>query len=336
MSLRALVPVRAAFGVIAALFASFGIVCLLAGGARAQSGWAAVRGGPAAGGDLNAVYFLDSKRGWVAGDGGAVLRTEDGGRIWTRQSVETKDAVNDIYFRDKSDGYLLAGDAVFFTEDGGATWRAATRFRSETFGGAEPELYSVRFTSKKRGWIVGSLSRGDRVVDSLVLQTTDGGVSWQRQRVPVQDELIHLDFDGDKRGWIVGSAGRILHTRDSGDSWTLQTSGTQATLYHVDFRGDDDGWVVGERGTILRTTDGGATWATVAAPIRTTLLSVKFINGEEGWAVGRGGVILRTSDEGQTWVVQETNTKANLYALFMDKKFGWAVGANGLLLRYER
>jgi photosystem II stability/assembly factor-like uncharacterized protein len=319
----------------AALFLWAVAAWLGAGGASAQTGWVSVRG-VAAVGDLNAVYFHDSKRGWAGGDGGTVLRTEDGGRGWTRQSIGTKDVVNDIYFRDKQDGYLLAGDAIFVSEDGGATWRLATRFRPATFGGAGPELYSVRFTSKKRGWIVGSLSRRERVVDSLVLQTTDGGVSWQRQRVPAQDELIHLDFDGDKRGWIVGSAGRILHTRDGGESWTLQNSGTEAALYHVEFRGDDDGWAVGERGTILRTSNGGADWQVVPSPVRSTLLSVKFVSKDEGWAVGRGGVILRTSDRGRTWVVQETGTKSNLYALFMDKKFGWAAGAGGLLLRYDR
>lgn len=326
---------RAACVKSAALLFLFAGILIWTGAASAQTGWIAARG-VAAVGDLNAIYFHDSKRGWAGGDGGTVLRTSDGGRSWTRQRIQTTEAVNDIYFRGKDDGYLLAGDSIHISEDGGATWRPATRFRQAIFGGAEPELYSVRFTSKKRGWIVGSLSRRERVVDSLVLHTTDGGTSWSRQRVPVQDELIHLDFDGDKRGWIVGSAGRILHTRDGGESWTLQSSGTQATLYHVEFRGDDDGWIVGERGTILRTANGGQSWEAVASPVRTTLLSVKFVNKDEGWAVGRGGIILRTNDRGRTWLVQQTNTKANLYALFMDKKFGWAAGAGGLLLRYER
>ncbi|HEV3468558.1 MAG TPA: YCF48-related protein [Pyrinomonadaceae bacterium] len=310
---------------------------LLSAAARAQdgAGWVSERRGQA-GKDLNAVYFADSKRGWVGGDSGLVLRTEDGGRNWVRQQIETKQGVSDLVFRDKEDGYLLAGNQIFVTEDGGATWRMAARFLPETFGGAVPDLYSVRFTSKRRGWVVGSLSRGDNVVDSLVLQTTDGGQSWNRQRVPVREELMHLDFDGDKRGWIVGTAGRVLHTRDGGETWTLQRTGTTATLYHVDYRGDERGWAVGERGTILRTTDGGETWAAVRSPARTTLLSVKFVNDEEGWAVGRGGVILRTGDGGQTWVQQESKTRQNLYALFFDKKTGWAVGGDGLVFRYER
>ena len=320
---------------LGALAASASACLLAVASAAAQQGWTAERRG-LAGKDLNIVYFADSKRGWVGGDAGLVLRTEDGGRTWARQQVETKEGVSDLYFRDRDDGYLLAGNQIFVTEDGGSTWRTAARFLAATFGGAEPDLYSVRFTSKRRGWVVGSLSRGDSVVDSLVLQTTDGGASWNRQRVPVSDELIHLDFDGDRRGWIVGTAGRVLHTRDGGETWALQQSGTTATLYHVEFRGDDRGWAVGERGTILRTVDGGEAWAAARSPVRTTLLSVKFVNDDEGWAVGRGGVILRTEDGGQTWVQQESKTRQNLYALYFDKKTGWAVGGDGLVFRYER
>jgi len=52
--------------------------------------------------------------------------------------------------------------------------------------------------------------------------------------------------------------------------------------------------------------------------------------------VGRGGIILRSGDGGRTWVEQESTTKQNLFALFINKKNGWAVGADGLILRYER
>ncbi len=304
-------------------------------GAGQAGGWmAAQRGQP--GKDLNTVYFVDSKRGWTAGDDGFILHTVDGGRMWAQQPIATTDSINDLYFRDKEDGYILAGNRIFSTSDSGTTWREVFSFLPQTFDGALPELYSVRFVNKKKGWVVGSVSRNDTIVDSLVLYTTDGGMSWQRQRVPTRGELIHLDFAGDKRGWIVGASGVILHTRDGGETWTKQPSDTNATLYHVDFRNDRVGWTVGERGTILRTTDGGDSWFAINVPLRSTLLSVKFANEEDGWIVGRGGVILRSEDGGKTWVRQESPTKQNLYALFLDKKNAWAVGGDGNILQYER
>jgi photosystem II stability/assembly factor-like uncharacterized protein len=318
---------------------SFVVVCVaLAVAVAAQGGWVAARRGEA-GRDLNAIYFASDKRGWVAGDGGLVFRTEDGGKTWARQSAGTDESVNDIYFRDKEEGYLLAGNKILSTEDGGATWRQVHAFAPAEFGGAVPELYSVRFATKKRGWIVGSVSRRDDVVDSLLLYTDDGGASWLRRSLPVRYELLHLDFDGGKRGWIIGDRGTILHTEDAGATWARQESNTTATLYHVDFADDENGWAVGERSTILRTNDGGRTWSQAishAAGTGATLLSVAFVNRDEGWIVGRRGLILRSSDGGRTWLKQESGTTQHLFALFFKGKMGWAVGGDGLVLQYER
>ncbi|HEV2881158.1 MAG TPA: YCF48-related protein [Pyrinomonadaceae bacterium] len=300
-------------------------------------GWTGTRHG-AAGKDLNAVYFTDGKRGWMAGDGGLIYRTEDGGRTWLRQAVGTNDQINDLYFHNKEDGYLVAGNAIYFTEDGGRAWREARRFSPADFGGM-PELYSVRFAGKKKGWIVGSISRRDVVTDSLVLHTDDAGATWRAQLVPSRDELIHLDFADDRRGWIAGDKGTILSTTDGGLNWSRQRTGTNATLYHVHFVDDDHGWAVGERATILRTVNGGETWTAVTVPglqPRTTFLSVQFAGKEHGWIVGRGGRILRSEDGGRTWVQQESGTKQNLYALFVGKKENWAVGGDGMVLQYER
>ena len=301
--------------------------------ANAQS-WVVSKVGTG-GQDLNTVYFVDSKRGWIAGDGGYLSRTEDGGRTWIRQSVGTTDAINDIYFRDKEAGFLIAGNRIFITRDNGTRWTEVRIFLPAEFDNADVELYSVRFSSKKKGWVVGSISRRDRVIDSILVYTDDGGETWRRQTAPSRVELIHIDFVSDKRGWIVGNSGTILATVDEGQTWSKQASGTSSTLYHVDFRNDKRGWAVGERGTILRTTDGGQSWLPVSTNIRATLLSVRFLNDDDGWAVGRAGTILRTEDAGRTWIQQESTTKQNLYSLHFNSKIGWTVGGDGTILRYE-
>jgi len=299
---------------------------------QAQNGWSGKTIG-SGGKDLNAVYFADSKRGWVGGDDGFFSHTEDGGATWIERRIGTDRAINDVHFTSKDVGFVLAGNAIFGTEDGGQTWREARKFEPEN---ATAELYSLRFNGKKRGWIVGSASRGDEVVNSIFAFTKDGGKNWEVLQAPTRRELIHIDFVDDKHGWIVGAGGTIMHTDDAGETWTTQKSGTTNTIFHVDFRNEHHGWVVGERGTILLTDDGGQTWFTVRSPVRSTLLSVQFVNNEDGWIVGRGGTILRSEDGGRSWVQQESTTKQNLYALFLEKRNGWAVGGNGLILRYER
>jgi photosystem II stability/assembly factor-like uncharacterized protein len=312
------------------------VLCLLAFQVAAQSGWTSTRI-TSGGRDLNAVYFADSKRGWVAGDNGFIAFTEDGGSSWVERPLGFNHSINDIFFVNKENGFALAGGNVYETTDAGHLWRESHKFTPAELGGATPELYSLRFNGKKRGWVVGSASRGDIIVDSILAITRDGGETWQVLHAPTKQELIHIDFVDDKRGWIVGAGGAILYTEDAGESWRQQRSDTRATLYHVDFRNQKQGWAVGERGTILRTDDGGLTWNKVDSPARGTLLSVQFVSEDEGWIVGRGGMILRSGNRGQTWIEQESGTKQNLYALFMDnKKNGWAVGSDGLVVRYQR
>src|SRR3954463_9541692 len=84
-----------------------GVLFFHGGSASAQTAWVGAKVG-IKGKDLNTVYFLDSKRGWVGGDGGYLSRTDDGGQPWSRQAVGTNSGINDIYFRDKEAGFLLA------------------------------------------------------------------------------------------------------------------------------------------------------------------------------------------------------------------------------------
>ena len=318
-------------------------VCLWAGVGAAQNVWQSLSQGPEDA-DLSAVFFVESKHGWLGGDNGFISRTEDGGKTWAGQKSTTTDNINDIFFLNKTDGYFLAGSGIWATTDGGQTWANRYTGNPKDFGATSAELYSIRFANKKKGWAVGSLSvtekrkaeTVEKVVDSLLLRTEDGGVTWKRWRVPVTDELIHLDLVGEKRAWIVGANGVIIYTDNGGESWRLQRANTKATFYHVDFRNDKNGFAVGQRGALFRTLDGGDTWIPVLLPVNNTLLSVAIINEDETWAVGRNGVILRTVDGGVTWAVQESKTKNHLYALYFDKKSGCAVGGGGVVLQYER
>lgn len=289
-------------------------------------------------GDLITVYFADSKRGWVGGDDGFLAWTNDGGRSWVRQKINTTDGISDVYFRGSDKGYVISGGRIFSSTDGGQTWREEKILMNADITEGKPELSSLRFADKKNGWIVGFINRNDRVAGSLVLHSSDGGAIWRRVRAPTNPnvELIHVDFVDDENGWIVGTNGTILNTTDGGESWRTQNSGTTSTIQHVDFKNEKLGWAVGEKGLILRTEDGGATWRKVNSNVARTLLSVEFINDKNGWIVGRGGTILRSDDGGRTWIKQDGKTTENLFGLYIDKKTGWAVGGKGTILRYEK
>ena len=317
----------------------FGFLILLSAQISfAQSNWASVKSGSA--GDLVAVYFNSAERGFVAGDNGYLAQTNDGGKTWTKQNIETTEDINEIYFRNDKNGYIVAGKKMFLTDDGGRAWREIKIYNPRDFRNQTPEFLSVRFADKKRGFIVGSLIKRvgdeDKVIDSLVMRTDDGGETWSRIVVPSKLELYHLDFVNSSRGWIVGDGGLILTTQDGGLNWLTQNSRTKKTLFNVDFRDSSEGYAVGETGTILRTENGGANWEMVKTSFQNTFMRVDFADDKNGWIVGYGGTILRSNDKGKTWIKQESATKERLYGLFMMKKYGWAVGAKGLIVQYQK
>ena len=267
-------------------------------------------------------FFTSSKEGWIAGDKGFLAHTKDSGRSWQRRILNTAADINEIYFRNDKNGYLVAGRKMFITRDRGVTWRETLIVNPNEFPDGIPEFLSIRFNSKKQGFIVGTVidkEDPDNIIGSLVLRTIDGGKTWSRIRVPSKVELFHLDFDGKSRGWIVGDKGTILATTDNGNRWSLQKSGTEETLYNVDFRDGKEGYTVGSKGTILRTANGGRTWVKVKTSFTKTLFRVDFADDKNGWIVGSGGTILRSYDRGRSWVGQISNTEMNLYGLYITK-----------------
>ncbi len=311
---------------------------LFISGVSAQTGW--VLRSSSLKGDLVAVFFTSSEKGWVAGDDGYLASTKDGGQTWTPYPLNTTENINEIYFRNDDNGYLVAGRKMFNTHDGGKTWQDIRIYHSGEFGAGRPEFLSIRFSDRKRGYVIGSVLKksGDEevVVDSLVMRTEDGGDTWRRITVPSKTELFHLDFDRNQRGWIVGDGGLILASTDEGNSWNKQNSGTTMSLYNVDFRNSTEGCIVGKGGTILRTENGGMTWRQVATNFKESLMRIDFADDKIGWAVGYSGLILRSTDRGVTWMRQESNTHERLYGLYMDKKYGWAVGAKGTTLSFKK
>jgi photosystem II stability/assembly factor-like uncharacterized protein len=290
--------------------------------------------------DLNAVYFADKEYGWIVGERGIIRATQNEGERWFAQDSGVKTALSDVMFLNRKDGFIVASGArIYRTTDGGTSWSTAPIFQIIAPKNASrqelPELYSIAFPNKKKGWVVGTEGR--------ILHTEDGGQTWAQQESGTKEELVHVRFVNDKLGWVVGGKGTILYTEDSGRTWAKQTSEAKGHLYHIDATSKKDAVIVGDNGLVLRTENGGLTWDRVKVdPLETlkindrpSLLSVAFVNDKQGFIIGFRGTILRTGDGGKTWLLQESGTKQNLYGLVARKKAIWAVGGDGLILRYR-
>ena len=289
---------------------------------------------------LRAVYFLDQNRGWVAGSGGTLLETSDGGQTWRKLLPLTKDNLRDVYFANEKVGWLVAErdelklktndeprTYLLKTEDGGFSWRRVFLNGSDV----NARLVRAVFADAERGWVFGETG--------VVFATRDGGAHWIRQPSPTKHLLLGGAFVDYAHGWLVGAGATILQTSDGGMTWQSGNvrDGAGARFTAASFGGNSLGWAVGTAGRVFATTDGGRTWFEQRSNINDDLSDVKFIDASEGWAVGSQGTLLYTRDGGVHWFAASSGTSHALERLFfVDRNHGWAVGFGGTVLTYSQ
>lgn len=216
------------------MFYAGALLAVLATGGAADA--RTVRGQLLAGQRLlyTAVSFRSASDGWVAASGGVILRTTDGGRVWTRYSVPF--VADHLQFIGRQTGWAsgvapvgCGGRAqpchgvIEHTSDGGRRW---TTIRD---AGPCGQVSSLQFATALAGWALESNAAcGAQRLLFRVIRTTNGGSTWRVVFSP-REELESLKFVDARNGWAVmrrvqpgGCAAVVLRTSDGGRSWRRQ------------------------------------------------------------------------------------------------------------------
>jgi photosystem II stability/assembly factor-like uncharacterized protein len=230
---------------------------------------------------LRAIAFLDSRRGFVVGDGGTVLSSKDGGETWESLSVPTKENLRDIHFAGESGWIAGHSGTLLHSADGGVTW-------SVQLTGTSQALESVYFVDGNYGWAVGW--------SGIILRTTNGGKGWEEVRCPeAQWSLNSVYFRDRKNGWAVGFFGQLLRSRDGGSTWEAQPTPVKASLHSVFFDGFGRGWITAQD-DILLSEDGGDSWRAVGLTGRWFLERLIPVR-DSVWAVGPFSILKQQGRE---------------------------------------
>src|SRR5215471_6169561 len=114
----------------------FGMAALGTSASFAQSGWFWQNPLPQ-GNSLLAAAAPNASTVVAAGEDGTILRTDDAGATWTRQSSGTTNILSGVSFVDADTGTAVgASGTILRTDDGGAIWRPQSSGRTNLFSGS--------------------------------------------------------------------------------------------------------------------------------------------------------------------------------------------------------
>jgi photosystem II stability/assembly factor-like uncharacterized protein len=322
MRLRALVPL------LALVAASAAAAPAAAAPAGATPSWQLLPTGTTT--QFRGLAAVDRQVAWVAGVGGTIMRTVDGGASWLDVSPPGASALQfrDIEAWDARRAVALTigtgPDArVYRTSDGGTTWQEA--FVNDD----ENAFYDcLAFFNPQDGLAVSDPVDGK----FRLIATHDGGRTWAVVDPAGMPPALDGEFAFAASGtclvtsghdaWIAsggGAAARVFHSRDGGLSWSVAATpvivGPSAGIYSLAVSGVRD--VVAVGGDFAAPTanvdiaassgDGGLSWELSSVMPGGYRSGVAFGPHHSLIAVGPTGSDV-SSDGGDTWSTFDTGT----------------------------
>lgn len=226
---------------------------------------------------------------WMAGSGGKIVRSDDGGKSWSVQQSGVTENLQDIAAWDAERAVAVGNDAVVVvTDDGGATWKRVAVPRSDIAN----KLIRVRCFEGGRAWAVG--------VMGAILSSEDWGASWQRRAEEVDVAWNDIAFADDQNFWVVGEFGSMMHSPDGGETWREIEPVSERSLMAVSFQGSEKAVAVGLDGLVIATNDAGRSWSLIDAGTPMHLFGVVW-DGARWVAVGGMGVAVTGDPDQGSW-----------------------------------
>jgi MYXO-CTERM domain-containing protein len=326
---------------------------VLFGSSAARAEWVAKES--PTGNALVQVQCLTTTSCWIAGVGGVVLHSSDGGEQWEEVdsgAPANYGAWNGLSFVDENTGWFSGLRIISRTPDSGETWKGATMgpgpFDDPPFQNA---LWAI---SSQLAWSVGAdlydVGGGSVLgVPSFWIHGVDGDGEFQNytQRViPTLTGIFYdIEFVGTQDAWAVGYSDqpvktgivyRVQNASAEDPLITPQAFAQDLSLEGISMIDTQQGWIVGEAGLILRTNNGGVAWSSQPSGVTDDLWDVHFVDSANGWAVGEAGIIMSTKNGGSSWQNTTWSATAHLTSVhFLSADFGFAVGSSGTILKWE-
>lgn len=262
------------------------------------------------------VFFVNNTFGFASGT--KLYKSINAGISWT--SINLNNVFSSIYFPSDSVGYFIGGpdfgDPLYKTIDAGQTYIPITN-------GFQSIKESTYFINDSVGYMCGWYN-------SMLVKTTNGGMSWQQVDTINSTPCFDVYFLDENIGYYIDNSGgtyTIINTIDGGASWTNQLIGTGIWLNAFHYINPITAFAVGDSGTIYKTINGGGVGIQEAQPTQniniypnpfsssTTLLTDKIFKDATLKVYNLCGQTVKQIDNlsGQTIVLHRDNLPSGLY-----------------------
>ncbi|HWQ80700.1 MAG TPA: YCF48-related protein [Ignavibacteria bacterium] len=263
--------------------------------------------------NLNSVSFPNPYVGYIAGNNGKFMKTENAGLNWTSVTPPSAGNNNLVFFVNPSVGFVSSQTGFFKTTNGGLNW-------VQVLLPATYAVTSVHFTSASTGWL------GDFY--GHVMKTTDGGTNWVIIYT-MPGYRTRVFFLNDINGWAVDTYGYVIRTTNGGTGFQSQRILTD-TLSQVKFISSTLGMISADSGRVFKTVNGGVNWTLINTGVTNNLTGLHYESPTKAYACGSSGIILTSVNGGTAWNSQ-TISQNDLYEMVFaqNTSAGWVVGEFG-------
>jgi photosystem II stability/assembly factor-like uncharacterized protein len=276
----------------------------------------------------NSIKFESSLTATLVGQDGLIMRTIDGGLIWTEQISGITNLLNSIDYVSYLDNtgtpvnmQIVVGEngIIMRSIDAGQTWVIAASSTIEN-------LNDIVIYSPDLIFVCGS--------NGTLLRSIDFGEKWIPATLTTTNSLNHIAvFQPSTQvstisAVVVGDSGTCFATMNMQD-WYQITVPTTENLLSVTSM-EDVLICAGDNGTILKSINKGNDWVVTNSGIITKIFDLGFVNATTVIGSSENGVILRSEDIGDNWSVISTPATVDLFAVnFGSESFGISTGAEG-------
>ncbi|SMF61125.1 WD40/YVTN/BNR-like repeat-containing protein [Allosphingosinicella indica] len=290
------------------------------------------------------IAFASDRRGWYGNGKGLIYRTDDGGDSWARVCEKPGTFVRALGFWNENEGvfgnvgigsFPGVSDPVplYWTEDGGVSWTAASIDGERPQGICAIEIVRAPFIDRGERAERLTIHAAGRVGGPAhYLRSLDRGRSWSSTNLgALTAAIFDVKFISPSIGFLAGSSdgdlararGLILRTDDGGASWreVFRSTRDVETVWKLHFPSTSVGFgtiqsydsdPANVQRFVAKTTDGGRSWKEMplVRNARWRSFGVGFASETLGWVGGNIGG-LETRDGGTTWSPVEMGQAVN-------------------------